>query len=180
MSASTKLPTPSGSVGTWGAELNDFLSQSMVASTTAGASNGLLKKDHAAITDGGKVGIGTSSPSARLEVASAGVGIYSSVLEGTSLMKGTVNGCVFNNGSGEEVYIRGGLSNSAVIINDISTGNTLMNYTGGNVGIGTNAPKSKLHVIGISVYADNAAAIAAGLTNGAFYSNSTGALFVTQ
>jgi len=39
----------------------------------------------------------------------------------------------------------------------------------GNLGIGTTDPKSKLHVVGIPVYADNAAAIAGGLTAGAFY-----------
>lgn len=39
----------------------------------------------------------------------------------------------------------------------------------GNVGIGTTAPKSKLHVVGLPVYSNNAAAIAGGLTPGAFY-----------
>lgn len=39
----------------------------------------------------------------------------------------------------------------------------------GNVGIGTTAPKSKLHVVGLPVYANNAAAIVGGLTVGAFY-----------
>lgn len=39
----------------------------------------------------------------------------------------------------------------------------------GNVGIGTIDPKSKLHVVGLSVYANNAAAVAGGLTAGAFY-----------
>ena len=39
----------------------------------------------------------------------------------------------------------------------------------GNVGIGTASPTSKLQVIGIPVYADNAAALAGGLTAGAFY-----------
>jgi len=38
-----------------------------------------------------------------------------------------------------------------------------------NVGIGTTAPKAKLHVVGLSSYASNAAAIAGGLTAGAFY-----------
>jgi hypothetical protein len=39
----------------------------------------------------------------------------------------------------------------------------------GNVGIGTTSPKSKLHVTGLPTYANNAAAVAGGLTAGAFY-----------
>lgn len=39
----------------------------------------------------------------------------------------------------------------------------------GKVGIGTTNPTSKLQVVGLPVYANNAAAIAGGLTAGAFY-----------
>lgn len=39
----------------------------------------------------------------------------------------------------------------------------------GNFGIGTTTPKSVLHVVGLPVYANNAAAITGGLTAGAFY-----------
>ena len=39
----------------------------------------------------------------------------------------------------------------------------------GFVGIGTSTPTSKLHVVGLPVYANNAAAITGGLTAGAFY-----------
>ena len=39
----------------------------------------------------------------------------------------------------------------------------------GNFGIGTTAPTSKLQVVGLPVYANNALAVAGGLTAGAFY-----------
>ena len=42
-------------------------------------------------------------------------------------------------------------------------------FMGGNVGIGTASPTSKLQVVGLPEYADNTAALAAGLTVGAFY-----------
>jgi len=48
----------------------------------------------------------------------------------------------------------------------------------GNVGIGTNDPKSKLQVVGLPVFADNSSAIAGGLTVGAFYRTAVGVLMV--
>jgi len=48
----------------------------------------------------------------------------------------------------------------------------------GNLGIGTTAPTSKLHVVGLPTFADNAAALAGGLTAGAFYRTATCALMV--
>jgi hypothetical protein len=53
--------------------------------------------------------------------------------------------------------------------NVLSTNLAMRIANTGNVGIGTSAPKSKLHVVGIPVYANNAAAITGGLTAGAFY-----------
>jgi len=48
----------------------------------------------------------------------------------------------------------------------------------GMVGIGTVTPTSKLQVVGLPSYADNAAALAGGLTAGAFYRTATGVLMV--
>lgn len=43
------------------------------------------------------------------------------------------------------------------------------NYFANNVGIGTVTPTSPLQVVGLPIYANNAAAVAGGLTAGAFY-----------
>lgn len=48
----------------------------------------------------------------------------------------------------------------------------------GDVGIGTTAPTSKLQVVDLPVFANNAAAAAAGLTAGAFYRTAAGVLMV--
>jgi len=52
-------------------------------------------------------------------------------------------------------------------VQGLSTG--LILDASSNVGIGTDSPTSKLQVVGLPVYANNAAAIAGGLTEGAFY-----------
>lgn len=45
----------------------------------------------------------------------------------------------------------------------------ILTGTNGRLGIGTNTPTSKLHVVGLPVYANNAAAVTGGLTAGSFY-----------
>jgi len=50
---------------------------------------------------------------------------------------------------------------------NITTG--IMVDASGNVGLGTSSPTSKLHVVGLHVFPNNAAALSAGLTVGAFY-----------
>lgn len=81
-------------------------------------------------------------------------------------------------------------SNPATTYNLFSAGVGSKNYFQGRVGIGQNAPAAKLHVVkvageltpaiieGCNVYADNAAAVAAGLPVGGLYRTATGQLMV--
>ena len=84
----------------------------------------------------GNVGIGTTSPGAKLDV------------DGASKFRGTVNHSWFNYSTGEDTYIRGGKSTSKVYINDSHAADVLIASGGGNVGIGTTAPVSLLHIKG--------------------------------
>ncbi|MEP1097376.1 MAG: hypothetical protein ABJG78_19825 [Cyclobacteriaceae bacterium] len=79
---------------------------------------------------GGNVGIGTSSPQGTLHVT-RGVGSW-----GTAVFAGTDRNSHFNYSSEENTYIRGGKASSHVFIND----------NGGNVGIGTTNPESRLSI----------------------------------
>lgn len=77
----------------------------------------------------GRVGIGTASPLATLDV------IRGTASEGTVLFRGTTNNSHFNYSTTENTYIRGGKAGSHVIINDVGSG---------LVGIGTEFPFAPL------------------------------------
>jgi hypothetical protein len=125
--------------------------------------------------NGTNVGIGTTSPSVNLQVTNTSGELFR-----------------LTNTTGAErlhFYTRNSASNSRIgsqnsslqLFSDdvgfdliLGTSNTeRMRITPtGNVGIGTTAPTSRLHVTGLQNFADNAAAIAGGLTVGAFYHTS--------
>jgi hypothetical protein len=79
------------------------------------------------------VGIGTTNPSARLEIAKPGGDTP------TLNIHGSLNSSYFHFGSNEDTYIRGGKTSSNVILGDVGSG---------RVGIGTNNPITRLDIAG--------------------------------
>jgi hypothetical protein len=90
----------------------------------------------------GNVGIGTNNPTASIEVARG------TAAGGTAQFNGTTYTSHINYSTTEDTYLRGGKTASKVFINDQANGNVLLAGGGGNVGIGSPNPTSKLEVIG--------------------------------
>lgn len=104
----------------------------------------------------GYVGIGTNGPRGTLDVKA-----HSNGWEGGLTLTAADNGSIWRI---HPENLDGGL-----MISEDEINTRLVIRSNGNVGIGVNSPKAKLHVTGLYEYADNAAAIADGLTAGAFY-----------
>ncbi len=116
---------------------------------------------------GGYVGIGTNTPGAQLEVAESPAGGNDAVAIRLRNLRSTVNAFweirAYDHGLGGpygRFSVYGGVSFPT---------DKLVITTQGRVGIGTIDPQSMLQVVGLPEYADNTAAVAGGLTVGAFY-----------
>jgi len=123
------------------------------------------------ISESGNVGIGTVAPTQKLQISGGSTmidvnqshylgGQTDLGIDGTRLVSTGGDTYVDNKGTGS-IHFRNdnifGATDRMVILNN------------GNVGIGTTAPTTKLQVVGLPSYADNATAISNGLTVGAFY-----------
>jgi len=135
---------------------------SLQAVNAAGTINFMTGADNAAniratILANGNVGIGTTSPGGLLTIS------------GTNQ-----NSIWFRSSADAAGFIIGRSAfadnNNDFFIYDHSATAFRFNInSAGNVGIGTASPTSKLQVVGLTDYANNAAAVAGGLTAGAFY-----------
>lgn len=93
---------------------------------------------------------------------------------GGKYLAGRIKATSFNGASGgasggSDIIFETGIGATASIIDE-----KMRIAADGNVGIGETAPTSKLHVVGLPNYTNNTAALAGGLTVGAFYYTNVG------
>lgn len=133
----------------------------------------------------GKVSIGIATPGDKLHVAGGKLRVDTSnngyggfkIYDDTS---GGYNTYLVQKRTYANSSIQLGFGNVNTQWDDWSMALPVITLKGdGKVGIGTTTPTSKLQVVGLPTYADNTAALAGGLTSGAFYRTSTGVLMVT-
>lgn len=135
----------------------------------------------------GKIGIGTSTPGQKLTIHNGNLQMqnYRSTI-------GSFGKIQFFNSAGystsERAYIEsyrtasddnGYLDFATAPSTNMAPQVRMTIHKNGNIGIGTTTPNSKLAVVGLPTYADNAAALAGGLAAGDFYRTSTGQVMVT-
>jgi hypothetical protein len=107
----------------------------------------------------GNVGIGTTAPVSRLDVRQvANSGQFATFL--TSY------------GANEDTFLRGGSANAVVHIGDVAatTSKLLLMESGGNVGIGTQNPTSKMHIVSGTDAGTNLLHLDTGVHGGAAFS----------
>lgn len=105
---------------------NGFMVLDMFASGTA--NNNIIFPYRAMVVNNlGWMNVGSAdAPATTLQVARG------SAADGTAMLKGTTHASYFNKGANENTYIRAGLDNGTVYINDVPGGRTVLFNTGIN------------------------------------------------
>jgi hypothetical protein len=119
----------------------------------------------------GKIGIGTNNPGDGYSNGNNVLHLYSERPWLNLETYSDIATLQFKTPTGDwhfNAYSVGGVNKFHIWNNVASPAITLDGNTG-FIGLGTDYPTSKLQVVGLQEYADNAAAVAAGLTVGAFY-----------
>ena len=156
----------------------------------------------------GKVGIGTTDPRALLHMSSADTATFSATANPLNrIMLANTNNST-NNNFADIVFATidsaSSMTDNANLLGEVKLTGLFTDHTPGatsgdlvvtnrnagawgetarftaahQLGIGTAIPKAPLHVVGLVTYASNAAALTAGLTAGAFYTDGAGAVKV--
>jgi len=118
-----------------------------IAATNVGGTSGPWALNGAsAFYNGGNVGIGTTSPGAVLEIRAPDFNIHQRITDSSS-----GNSLVLQAGSGNNMKVTGynyGTASAVPLFLSVDGANTVLNSGGGDVGIGTPNPASKLDVRG--------------------------------